>query len=633
MCGFVAFFSNNPMNIDKKAEFSPMSEVIIHRGPTQDGEYFDEYAYLGFRRLSILDLENGKQPYSHGNGEYELVFNGEIYNYIELREELIKEGYTFKTGCEIEVAATLYSRDGESFVNKLRGMYSILIWDKTKNTFFGVRDTFGIKPFYYLETENGLYIASELKSFFANKDSVRKDINMESLHNYLTFQFVPEPNTILNDVKILKPGHTIKKELGKPCEINQYYTLQFNPIPMPQDERMAEIRKVVSNSVDLHMRADVPLATFLSGGIDSTVVTALASKIDPNIKSFTIGFDREGYSEIDLAKESADKLGVENISRIISAEEFANEIPKIIWHMDGPVADPAAIPLYFISQEARKYVTVVLSGEGADEVFGGYTIYHEPLSLKGFHNVPKPVKSMLKSISHKMPEGMRGKSFLERGCTPISERYVGNAKIFIDEEKSSILNKYNSEFTYPKTMKSIYDKAKNYDEVTQMQYVDFNTWLTGDILVKADRMSMAHSLELRVPFLDKEVMKVASKLTLEEKINGNVTKYMLREAFKSELPFLEALDRKKLGYPVPIRLWLKNELYDWAVNIVKQSNDPYINKKEVLNLIEEHRKGPFDRSRKIWTILVYLIWHRIYIDNSASYFELEKEIALDKINK
>lgn len=632
MCGFVTFFSNSPMNLDNKAKLSPMSEAIIHRGPTQDGEYFDEHVYLGFRRLSILDLENGRQPYSYGNDEYELVFNGEVYNYRELREDLIKEGYSFTTDSEIEVIATLYKHEGESFVSKLRGMFSIIIWDKVKQVFFGIRDAFGIKPFYYYENNNGLYVASELKSFFANPETTCKDLNVEAIHNYLTFQFVPEPNTMLKDVKILKPGHTIRKEIGKKAEIKQYFTLDFNPISMPKDERIKEIKDVVEKSVELHMNADVPVATFLSGGIDSTVVTALASRIDPKIKSFTIGFDREGYTEIDLAKETADKLGVENISRVISAQEFANEVPKIIWHMDEPVADPAAIPLYFISQEARKYVTVVLSGEGADEVFGGYTIYHEPLSLEGFKKVPTPVKSMLKSISRKMPEGMKGKSFLDRGCTPISERYVGNAKIFLDEEKSSILKNYNSDYTYVKTMKPIYDKAKNYDDVTKMQYVDFNTWLTGDILVKADRMSMAHSLELRVPFLDTEVLKVASKLTLEEKINGNVTKYMLREAYKSELPMLGAIDRKKLGYPVPIRLWLKNELYDWAVNIVKDSNADFINKKAVLDLIEEHRRGPFDRSRKIWTILVFLIWHRIYIENTASY-DFAKEIALDKINK
>jgi asparagine synthase (glutamine-hydrolysing) len=392
---------------------------------------------------------------------------------------------------------------------------------------------------------------------------------------------------------------------------------------------MEEIRKVLDDSVRLHMQAEVPVAAFLSGGIDSTVVTALAKKYKPDLKTFTIGFDRQGYSEIDLAKETADKLGVENISKIITHEEFANELPKIIWHMDEPVADPAAIPLYFIAQEAAKHVTVILSGEGSDEVFGGYSIYHEPNSLKMFDYMPGVVKKILKSGASMIPEGTRGKSFIERGCTPMRERYVGNAKIFLDNEKSSVLRKFSSEFTIPKAVNDIYNKAAAYDPITQMQFVDFNTWLTGDILVKADRMTMAHSLELRVPFLDKEVFRVASKLTPQEKINGHVTKYLLRESFKSELD-LTAIDRKKLGYPVPIRLWLKDELYDWAINIIKSSNaDEFINKETALKLVEDHRTGPFDLSRKIWTILVFLIWHKVFIEKNTPFLK-ESQVAVDK---
>ncbi len=628
MCGFVTFFSNSTIEEKSKESLRQMRKTIVHRGPNQDGEYMDDKIYLGFRRLSILDLANGQQPYSY-NDELEIVFNGEIYNYIYLREELIKEGYEFSTNSEVEVLAKLYKHFGEKFVEKLRGMFSFIIWDKINKVFFGARDPFGIKPFYYVENESGLYVASELKSFHSNEDTTYREIDNEALHNYLTFQFVPEPKTMLKDIKILKPGHTIRKEYGKNHDINCYYSIKFNPTPGSKDERMEEIRKVLDDSVRLHMQSEVPVAAFLSGGIDSTVVTALAKKYDPNIKTFTIGFDRPGYTEIDLAKETADKLGVENISRIITHEEFANELPKIIWHMDEPVADPAAIPLYFIAQEAAKHVTVILSGEGADEVFGGYTIYHEPNSLKMFNYMPSMVKKILKSGASLIPEGTRGKSFIERGCTPMKERYVGNAKIFLDNEKQSVLKNFSSDFTIPRAVKDIYDKASSYDPITQMQYVDFNTWLTGDILVKADRMTMAHSLELRVPFLDKEVFRVASKLTSEEKINGHVTKYLLRESFKSELD-LTAMDRKKLGYPVPIRLWLKDELYSWAENIIKESNaDEFINKATALKLLEDHRKGPFDLSRKIWTILVFLIWHKIFIENQSPFLE-QKEIAIDK---
>lgn len=619
MCGFVTFYSNSNILEENKETLRDMRRIIEHRGPTQDGEYMDDKVYLGFKRLSILDLANGVQPYSY-NDALKIVFNGEIYNYLFLRDELIKEGIEFKTNSEVEVIGALYTKLGDKFVEKLRGMFSFIIWDKTNNTLLGARDPFGIKPFYYTENETGLYIASELKSFHQNPESDCVTIDNGALHDYLTFQFVPEPNTILKDVKILKPGHTIKKVLNKPVEITRYYAVDFKPSSGSKDEKMAEIRKVLDESVKLHMQADVPVASFLSGGIDSTVVAALAKRYNPNIKTFTIGFDREGYSEIDLAKESADLIGVENISRIITHEDFATELPKIIWHMDEPVADPAAIPLYFISQEVAKHATVVLSGEGADEVFGGYTIYHEPNSLKMFDYVPGFVKKALKAGANHIPQGTKGKSFIERGCTPMRERYVGNAKIFLDDEKREIIKKFDSKYSIKNAMNDIYNRAEPYDPITKMQFVDFNTWLTGDILVKADRMTMAHSLELRVPFLDKEVFRVASTLTPDEKINGHVTKYMLREAFKQELPFLSAMDRKKLGYPVPIRLWLKNELFDWAMNIIKESNaDEYINKEAAIKLLEDHRKGPFDLSRKIWTILIFLIWYKINIEKETPF--------------
>lgn len=619
MCGFVTFFSNSNILEEKKETLRDMRRIIEHRGPTQDGEYMDDKVYLGFKRLSILDLAMGVQPYSYKD-QYEIVYNGEIYNYLYLREELIKDGFEFATHSEVEVLAALYSKYGDKAVEKLRGMFAFVIWDKKNNTMLGARDPFGIKPFYYTENESGFYIASELKSFHTNPESDCLDIDNGALQDYLTFQFVPEPNTLLKDILILKPGHTIKKVEGQPLEINCYYKVDFNPTIGHKDEKMEEIRKVLDDSVRLHLQADVPVASFLSGGIDSTVVAGLAKRYKPDIKTFTIGFDREGYSEIDLAKESADKLGVENISRILTCEEFANELPKIIWHMDEPVADPAAIPLYFISQEVAKHATVVLSGEGADEVFGGYTIYHEPNSLKMFDHIPNGLKKALKAGASHLPQGVKGKSFIERGCTPMVERYVGNAKIFVDNEKHEIIKHYDPNYTIRRAMTDIYKRAEKFDPITKMQFVDFNTWLTGDILVKADRMTMAHSLELRVPFLDTEVFKVASKLTADEKINGHQTKYLLREAFKEEFPFLSAMDRKKLGYPVPIRLWLKNELYDWAMNIIKESNaDEYINKEAAIKLLEDHRKGPFDLSRKIWTILVFLIWYKINIEKETPF--------------
>jgi asparagine synthase (glutamine-hydrolysing) len=637
LCGFVSLLRNNSLTeSNEQIEIiKAMASAIKHRGPDQEGYYNDDNMYLGFRRLSIIDIENGSQPFPYDNGRYHMVFNGEIYNHVELREDLKKQGLTFTTHSDTEVILALYKQYGSDCVNYLRGMFAFVIWDEQEKKMFGARDHFGIKPFYYYETEDNLYCASEEKSLLFTED-FNPEIDIESLQHYLTFQFVPEPKTILNNVLILEPGCTIQKELGKKAEINRYWSVNFTPGQKPMDKKVAEIRSAIEDSVKIHMRSDVPVGAFLSGGIDSTIIVALASKINPKIKTFTVGFEREGYSEIDLAKETADALGVENISKVITAEEYMENLPKIIWHMDEPMADPAAIPLYFVAREARKYVTVVLSGEGSDELFGGYNIYREPLSLKMFNNMPKGLKKGLKGASSILHEGVKGKSFIERGCTPIENRYVGNARIFKEAEKKDILKHYDENIRHELITAKYFDYASNYDDTTKMQYIDINTWLKGDILVKADRMTMAHSLELRVPFLDKEVFKAASDLSLEQKIGNNTTKYALREAFKDILP-ASVTTRKKLGFPVPIRHWLKNEMHDWAVDIIKNSEtDEYLNKENVLKMLEDHCSGKIDYSRRIWTCLIFMIWHQVFIENKYSYADMpnheciQDEVALMK---
>lgn len=635
MCGFVSLFRDNVTSEDSEQmnSLKQMTSVIKHRGPDEEGFYIDDHVCLGFRRLSIIDLEKGSQPFSYDDGRYQIIFNGEIYNYIELREMLLKEGLVFSTESDTEVIIALYKQKGPQSVNYLRGMFAFVIWDKIEKTLFGARDPFGIKPFYFIETDKNLYCASEKKSLLYI-NGVSTEINIESLHHYLTFQFVPEPRTILKNISILEPGHTIYKEIGKKTIIAEYWSIQFSPIKTSFNERIKEIREVIEDSVRIHMRSDVPVGAFLSGGIDSTIIVALSRLIKPDIKTFTIGFEREGYSEIELAKETAYELGVENISKVITADEFINELPRIIWHMDEPMADPAAIPLYFVAKEARKYVTVVLSGEGSDELFGGYNIYREPLSLQMFSHIPGFLKKVLRFTSSLLPEGTKGKSFLVRGCTPIEERYVGNAKIFQQEEKLSYIMGYNKNCSYNLVTDPYYKKSTAYDDTTKMQYIDINTWLKGDILVKADRMTMANSLELRVPFLDKEVFRVASKLTLDDKIGNGTTKHALREAFRGIVPD-SVTTRKKLGFPVPIRHWLKNEMYDWAVNLINESETgQYIKKENVLKMLEKHLKESVDFSRRIWTILIFMLWHQVFIENkfilsdNPDYKELQRQIAV-----
>ncbi|ADL53559.1 asparagine synthase (glutamine-hydrolyzing) [Clostridium cellulovorans] len=608
MCGLVAMYKESAIE-EKDIEMTKvMCEVMTHRGPNDKGLYSDESVILGFRRLSIIDLANGHQPYSFNDDKYHIVFNGEVYNYREIREELKGLGYTFTTDTEVEVMLSAYKEFGKEAIKKFRGMFSFIIWDKETETMYAVRDPFGIKPLYYMYDNESLIISSEEKAFFYTDKDVFK-VNEEGLQHYLTFQYVPEPMSILKDIQIIRPGHMLIKEKGQAPRFERYYKVEFKPEPANETKKIEEIREALEDSVNIHMRSDVPVGSFLSGGIDSTIIVALARKLNPALKTFTVGFEVEGYSEMDLAAEIASELGVENIRRVVSAQEYMDTLPKILWHLDGPVADPSAIPIYFISEEASKHVTVVLSGEGSDEMFGGYTIYRESESLKMFDSMPQGLKKALLSASQIMPEGVRGKSFLERGCTPVEDRYFGNANIFREEEKKIYLPKYDPSKISTKITKEFYDELKGADGVVKMQYIDINTWLRGDILVKSDRMTMAHSLELRVPFLDKRVMEVCSRLDRYEKIGNNTTKSLLREAFASEIPSA-VKTRRKLGYPVPIRVWLKNEMYQWAKDIFARSEAKHlINTNEAIKLLDAHRTGEKDYSRKIWTLLCFALWY------------------------
>jgi len=612
MCGFVGQIMNKAA--DSHYADINWGQEIRHRGPDGQDAYIDEYVQLGFRRLSILDDEPGFQPMSDSSGRYHLVFNGEIYNYIELKKELEEAGVTFDTGEDTEVLLKLYALEKEKAVNRLRGMFAFVIWDKQEKRLFAARDQFGIKPLFYSRTEEGLAFASEEKGLF---QPGTKTLSLQALQNYFTFQYVPGTSRLLEEIQQLKPGHYMLKEPGKPLFIHEYHHLYFHPESNKSFEAcVQQTRDALEDSVSKHMRGDVPVGAFLSGGIDSTSIVALAKQHHPGIKTFTVGFEREGYSEIDLAKETAEELGVENIHRVITPEEVIRELPNIIWYMDDPVADPAAIPNYFVAKEARNHVKVVLSGEGADELFGGYNIYREPLSLKVFNYVPGFLKKGLHQLALSFPEGVKGRSFLLRGTTPMAERYVGNAKIFNEKEKQALLSDYNKAFPFTEMTKMLYQEAASLDLTTQMQYVDLYTWLEGDILTVADRMTMAHSLELRAPFLDREVFRVARTLPVHAKIGNGTTKYVLRQAVKDLIP--EAVtNRKKLGFPVPIRHWLRNELYGWAVQMIDNSPvDHLLNKQEIRKLLDEHVHKKHDHSRKLWTILIFMVWHQIYVENA-----------------
>ena len=619
MCGFIGCVHEEKKNFkdEDKQLFTSMNDIITHRGPDDAGYYYDEHVQFGFRRLSIIDLECGSQPLTYENERYWIIFNGEIYNYLELRDELLKEGLTFATSSDTEVIIALYSHLKEKAVTKLRGMFAFVIWDKQEKTLFGARDHFGIKPFFYYENEGRTFFASEKKSILMAIDN--DELNYDSLQHYLTYQFVPEPETMTEGIHKLEPGHYFTKKAGGKMEIKRYWKANFSPVLRSEDEFVKEIRDVLFDSVKIHMRSDVPVGSFLSGGIDSSIIASIAKEFHPSIKTFSVGFERNGFSEIDVAKETADKLGVENISYVITPEEYMAEVPKIMWHMDDPLADPACVPLYFVAREARKHVTVVLSGEGADELFGGYNIYREPGDLKMFNKIPRVGKVLLKGIAGIMPEGTKGKSFIERGVTPMEERYIGNAKMFTEEEKRELLNVYREGLDFTDITKKLYAESEGYNPVDRMQYIDIHTWMRGDILLKADKMTMAQSLELRVPFLDKEVFSVASRIPSDLKTANGTTKYILRKAAESFVP-AHVLDRKKLGFPVPIRHWLKDEMNTWAKDIIRESNtDHLFNKQYLLKLLDEHCLGKADNSRKIWTVLMFMVWHQVYVEEKYSF--------------
>lgn len=628
MSGFIALLWNKTGAFKKDTEkmLKEKTNLLVHRGPDEEGYYFDDDVSLGVRN-HYLQLESACQPYHDKEKQVIVAFNGAIYNMEELRQELIERGYLCVTS-EPSVVAALFSEYRERAFEKIRGMFSILIWDKDNNTLYAARDYFGIKPLFYTEHEEGMFFSSEKKALLTSTEA---SVDLTALQHYMSFQYVPEPQTLTKGIKKLEPGHYIVKKIEKPLEIHRYWKASFAPVIRAKDEWIKQIRNVLYDSVSRHIQSDASVGSLLSGGIDSTLLVSIAKETHPYIKTFSVGFECEGFSEIDVAKETALKLGVENISYEIKPEEYVAELPKIIWHTDDPLADPACVPLYFAAREAKKHVDIALSGEGADELFGGYNIYREPNALKIFNYIPSLGKKMLKILAQALPDGVRGKSFLERGTTPLHERYIGNAKIFEESEKRKLLKSYNPKATYQHVTSHLFQQVKDDSLVHQMQFIDIHTWLRGDILLKADRMSTAHSLEIRAPFLDKEVFDLAGKIPVQLTIAEGTTKHILREAARGIVPE-HVLNRKKLGFPVPIRHWLRDELYDWVTDLIRESETDYlIDKKVVEKLYDEHCQGKMDNSRKIWTVLIFMLWHQIFIEEKYDinqFYSTDKESIL-----
>ena len=609
MCGFVGF--TNYIK-DDGTVLETMMNKIVHRGPDSSGKYVDNNIALGFRRLSIIDIADGDQPMFNEDGSLVLTFNGEIYNHAELRKDLIEKGHTFKTShSDSEVLLHGYEEYGAELVKMIRGMFAFVIYNKQDGSIFGARDMFGIKPFYYTFQENSFIFGSEIKSFLLHPE-FKKELNEEALAHYLSFQYSPTEETFFGGVYKLPPAHYFEYRDGEITK-TRYFRPEFNAEDGSLDYFADLTDAAVRESVAAHKIADVEVGSYLSSGIDSSYISE-AAKVD---KTFTVGFespDGNRYNEIEFAKRFADTIGVKNISKVISPEEYWETFPYIQYQMDEPLADPAAIALYFVSKLASEHVKVVMSGEGADELFGGYRIYQEPITLTYYDRLPFCIRRIIsKTLEFLNISNVRGVNYLIRRGKTIEERFIGNANIFSVRERNKILLRKTGAVTPAALCKKFYDEVSDQDTVTKMQYLDINMWLMGDILLKADKTSMANSLELRVPFLDKKVMELAEKIPTKCRVNTVTTKLALRKAAEKTLPKLTA-EKDKLGFPVPIRVWLKEEQYYNTVKTQFESDNAkkYFNTKKLVDLLDRHRSGKEDVSRKIWTVYTFLVWYREY---------------------
>ncbi|GFI43568.1 asparagine synthetase [glutamine-hydrolyzing] 1 [Lachnospiraceae bacterium] len=610
MCGICGIIGETK---EKEHVLARMMKVMEHRGPDGGDTHVSDGALLGFRRLSIIDLDTGMQPMLNEDGSMALVFNGEIYNYQALRKVLKQKGHVFGNSSDSEVLLHGYEEYGQELLGKLRGMFGFAIWDDKKKALFAARDYFGIKPFYYAVVDNTLVFASEIKCIL-EYPGYQKRVNEEALEQYLSFQYSALPETFFKGIYKLLPGHYLTFQ-NHELKVGRYFEPTLDPLAKESERAMvAETKNVMNKSVKRHLISDVEVGSFLSSGVDSSLIAAL-SKCN---RTFTVGFAHEGdkYNEITYAKELSKKIGIENQCKYISREEFKEAIPKVMYHMDEPLADASAVALYFLAQEASKRVKVVLSGEGADEIFGGYNIYLEPKALRWSCFIPMGVRKRVASVAERLPKHMKGRNYLIRAARPLSERYIGNAYIFTADERARLLRK-KKEGPKPKDLlKKEYDKLTKLPDSDQMQALDLVYWLPGDILLKADKMSMAHSLEVRVPFLDKDVFEVARRIPHSLKTKKYTTKYVLRKVADEYLPE-QVAKKKKLGFPIPIRNWFKEE--DWYQQIktafTGETAKRYFHTKRLVRLLDEHKAGREDNSRKIWTVYAFLVWHQVFFES------------------
>lgn len=608
MCGFAGYIHNYG-TFDKEEVIHKMADRIKHRGPDDAHYYIDDGIALGFRRLSIIDLEGGRQPILNEDGSLVLLFNGEIYNYQELREELIKAGHVFTTKTDSETILHGYEEYGKKILDRLRGMFAFIIWNKNTKELFGARDIFGIKPFYYYKKGREFMFGSEIKSFLSHPN-FEKELDEDMIPLYLSYEYSPDERTIFKNVFKLPGAHCFTYKNGE-LKAERYYKIEYKI----EDDKSLEywedaITKEFTESVSMHQIADVEVGCFLSSGVDSSYVVKEISKGTKKVKTFSVGYEEEKYSELPYAQDFSNVIGVPNIANKVSADEFFDAVPEIQYYMDEPLPNPSEIPLYFLAKNARRYVKVVLSGEGADELFGGYPMYLAGGHFDHYsHKVPRPVRKVLGTVAKHCPN-FKGKNFLVRGAMEPYQRFMRANYVFQSAERQKFLKRPIASKVPEEYSKRYFDEVSNLDEPTQLQYVDMHTWMIYDILLKADRMSMANSLELRVPFLDKKMLELSTRIPSRYRAANETTKIALRGAAIKQLPERTA-NKKKLGFPVPLNDWLREDKYYNKVKAAFQSDiaEKFFVTSELMKLLDDHKSGKALNMQKIWSFYTFILWY------------------------
>ncbi|WP_394980152.1 asparagine synthase (glutamine-hydrolyzing) [Candidatus Allofournierella excrementavium] len=612
MCGITGFVSAKHELEEAKKTLKAMADLIAHRGPDGEGFYVDGQAALGHRRLSIIDLEGGSQPMFNEDKTLVTVFNGEIYNFMELREQLTAAGHVFATHSDTEVLLHGYEEWGEALPEKLRGMFAFVIWDKANRTLFGARDIFGIKPFYYYQNNDLLLFGSEIKSFLPHPGFV-KELNEERLPEYLSIEYIPNAETMFKNVYKLPGAHRFTFKDGK-LTVSRYYDIAYH---VDHSKTLEDWKKAIADtfaeSVRVHQIADVEVGCFLSSGVDSSFVVNEVAKGTPHVKSFSVGYEEEKYSELPYAQAFSKEIGVPSIANKVNADEFFEANQTIQWYLDEPMPNPSEVPLYFLTKNAARYVKVVLSGEGADELFGGYPLYCAAHHFEEYGKIPRPLRKGAGAVAKALPE-FKGRHFLMRGAQEPWQRCMRANYVFASPAERDKYLKKNYHAKAPEEyFKPYFDHVKDLDEPTQLQWVDIHTWMLYDILLKADRMSMANSLELRVPFLDREMLELALSIPVEYRSSKSETKIALRAAALEQLPESVAR-RRKLGFPVPLNDWLRQDKY---YNMVREKfegpvAEKFFNVPELLKLLDAHKAGKNGGMTQIWSFYSFILWYELF---------------------